>query len=67
MSKSCFIEFKSEKNSALPNEELNVLIQNICRVLHTFWLKGGPMPPLGFAKGGHFEVKDGYLDFLQIT
>ena len=28
MSKSCFIDFKSEKNS-LPNEELNVLIQNI--------------------------------------
>ena len=22
------------------------------RVLHAFWLKGGPMPPLGFAKGG---------------
>ena len=29
MSKSCFIDFKSEKNSTLPNEELNVLIQNI--------------------------------------
>ena len=29
MSKICFIEFKSEKNSTLPNEELNVLIQNI--------------------------------------
>ena len=29
MSKSCFIDFKSEKNSALPNEELKVLIQNI--------------------------------------
>ena len=28
MSKSCFIDFKSEKNS-LPNSELNVLIQNI--------------------------------------
>ena len=28
MSKSCFIDFKSKKNS-LPNEELNVLIQNI--------------------------------------
>ena len=28
MFKSCFIDFKSEKNS-LPNEELNVLIQNI--------------------------------------
>ena len=28
---------------------------------------GGPMPPLGFAKGGHFEVKDGHPDFLQIT
>ena len=26
------------------------------RVLHAFWLKGG-----------HFEVKDGHLDFLQIT
>ena len=37
------------------------------RVLHAFWLKGGPMPPLGFAKGGHFEVKDGHPDFLQIT
>ena len=29
MSKSCFIDFKSEKNSALPNEELKVIIQNI--------------------------------------
>ena len=29
MSKSCFIDFKSGKNSALHNEELNVLIQNI--------------------------------------
>ena len=29
MSKSCFIDFKSEKINALPNEELNVLIQNI--------------------------------------
>ena len=29
MSKSCFIDFKSEKNSSLPNEELKVLIQNI--------------------------------------
>ena len=29
MSKSCFIDFKSEKNSPLPNEELKVLIQNI--------------------------------------
>ena len=28
MSKSCFIDFKSEKNS-LPYEEFNVLIQNI--------------------------------------
>ena len=26
------------------------------RVLHAFWLKGG-----------HFEVKDGHPDFLQIT
>ena len=26
MSKSCFIDFKSEKNSALPNEEFNVLM-----------------------------------------
>ena len=25
------------------------------------------MPPLGFAKGGHFEVKEGHPDFLQIT
>ena len=29
MCKSCFIDFKSEKNIALPNEELNVLIQKI--------------------------------------
>ena len=29
MSKSCFIDFKSEKNSPLPNKELKVLIQNI--------------------------------------
>ena len=29
MSKIGFIDFKSEKNSQLPNEELNVLIQNI--------------------------------------
>ena len=29
ISKSCFIYFKSENNSTLPNEELNVLIQNI--------------------------------------
>ena len=29
MSKSCFIDYKSEKNSPLPNEELKVLIQNI--------------------------------------
>ena len=29
MSKSCFIDFKSKKNSQLPNEELNVLMQNI--------------------------------------
>ena len=29
--------------------------------------QGGPMPPLGFTKGGHFEVKDGHPDFLQIT
>ena len=29
MLKSCFIDFKSEKNSLLPNEELKVLIQNI--------------------------------------
>ena len=28
---------------------------------------GGRCPPLGFAKGGHFEVKDGHPDFLQIT
>ena len=27
--KSCFIDFKSEKNSPLPNDELNFLIQNI--------------------------------------
>ena len=26
-------------------------------VLHAFWLKGG----------GHFEVKEGHPDFLQIT
>ena len=43
------------------------LISIVTRVLHAFWLKGGPMPPLGFAKGGHFEVKDGHPDFLQIT
>ena len=30
------------------------------RVLHAFWLKGG-------GGGGHFEVKEGHLDFLQIT
>ena len=29
ISKSCFIDFKSENNSPLPNEELKVLIQNI--------------------------------------
>ena len=29
MSKSCFIDFKSKNINALPNEELNVLIQNI--------------------------------------
>ena len=29
MSKSCFIDFKFEKNSVLHNEELNVLIQDI--------------------------------------
>ena len=29
MSKSCFIDFKFEKNSPLPNEELKVPIQNI--------------------------------------
>ena len=34
------------------------------RVLHAFWLKGGPMPP-GFAKGGHFEVKEGHPERLQ--
>ena len=28
---------------------------------------GADAPPLGFAKGGHFEVKDGHPDFLQIT
>ena len=37
------------------------------RVLHAFWFKGGPMPPLGFAKGGNFEVKEGHPDCLQIT
>ena len=32
------------------------LITPTFRVLHAFWLKGG-----------HFEVKDGHPDFLQIT
>ena len=27
---------------------------------------GGAMPPFGFAKGGHFKVKEGHPDFLQI-
>ena len=40
----------------------------ILRVLDAFWLKEVLMPPpLGFAKGGHFEVKEGHPDFLQIT
>ena len=38
------------------------------RELHAFWLKGGGADaPLGFAKGGHFEVKEGHPDFLQIS
>ena len=32
-----------------------------------FLAQGGADAPLGFAKGGHFEVKDGHPDFLQIT
>ena len=35
---------------------LGKCIQTSGRVLHAFWLKGG-----------HFEVKEGHPDFLQIT
>ena len=29
-----------------------------------FLAQGGADAPLGFAKGGHFEVKDGHPDFF---
>ena len=32
-----------------------------------FGSREGRCTPLGFAKGGHFEVKEGHPDFLQIT
>ena len=36
------------------------------RVLHAFCSKEGPMPPLGFAKGGgHFQTKGGILNFSK--
>ena len=38
--------------------DVNISEIRIPRVLHAFWLKGG---------GGHFEVKEGHPDFLQIT
>ena len=37
------------------------------RLLHTFCFKVGPMPPLGFAKGGHFQSKEGHCKFLSYT
>ena len=33
----------------------------------TLLAEGGADAPLGFPKGGHFEVKEGHPDFLQIT
>ena len=32
-----------------------------------FLAQGGADVPLGFTKGGNFEVKEGHPDFLQIT
>ena len=32
-----------------------------------FLAQRGADAPLGFAKGGHFEIKEGHPDFLQIT
>ena len=42
-----------------------IYYRDVARVLHAFWLKGGPMPPLGEAKGGHFEVKEGHPIFTN--